>query len=94
MQQKYLCKKFRETYRKYGASLFTRARSDKAMKNGFKLKGNRFELDSGKKVSTVRVFWEMVDAPILEVLKARLGEVLSNLFFTFLEKSVPTHGTR
>ncbi|KFZ52640.1 hypothetical protein N321_02935, partial [Antrostomus carolinensis] len=54
--------------------------------NGFKLKEGRFRLDIGKKFFTVRVVrhWnrlhkEVVDAPSLEVFKARLDEALSNL---------------
>lgn len=80
MHHKYLYKKFRETFRKNRARLFTRVHSDKTRKNGFKLKGNRLELDSRKKVFTVRVFsGETVDAPFLEVFKARLSRPLSNL---------------
>ncbi|KFZ66041.1 hypothetical protein N321_03756, partial [Antrostomus carolinensis] len=54
--------------------------------NGFKLKEGRFRLDIRKKFFTVRVVthWnrlpkEVVDAPSLEVFKARLDEALSNL---------------
>ncbi|KFV08405.1 hypothetical protein N340_08037, partial [Tauraco erythrolophus] len=54
--------------------------------NGFKLKEGRFRLDLRKKFFHLRVVrhWnrlprEVVDAPFLEVLKARLGEALSNL---------------
>ncbi|KFO53984.1 hypothetical protein N302_14570, partial [Corvus brachyrhynchos] len=54
--------------------------------NGFKLKENRFRLDNSKKFFTVRVvrYWnraprEAVDAPSLEVFKARLDGALSNL---------------
>ncbi|KFZ57789.1 hypothetical protein N321_11294, partial [Antrostomus carolinensis] len=54
--------------------------------NGFKLEGGRFRSDIRKKFFTVRVvrIWhrlpkEVVDAPSLEVLKARLDEALSNL---------------
>ncbi|KFQ02769.1 hypothetical protein N329_03597, partial [Haliaeetus albicilla] len=54
--------------------------------NGFKLKEGRFRLDIRKKFFTVRVvrYWtrlpkEVVDAPSLEVFKARLDEALSNL---------------
>ncbi|KFW11404.1 hypothetical protein N326_01133, partial [Eurypyga helias] len=54
--------------------------------NGFKLKVGRFRLDIRKKCFTERVVkpWnrlprEAVDAPSLEVFKARLDEALSNL---------------
>ncbi|KFZ46544.1 hypothetical protein N321_00441, partial [Antrostomus carolinensis] len=54
--------------------------------NGSKLKEGRFRLDIRKKFFTVRVVrhWnrlpkEVVDAPSLEVFKARLDEALSNL---------------
>ncbi|KFW05313.1 hypothetical protein N327_13625, partial [Fulmarus glacialis] len=54
--------------------------------NSFKLKEGRFSLDIRKKFFTVRVVrhWnrlprEVVDAPSLEVFKARLDEALSNL---------------
>ncbi|KFV10459.1 hypothetical protein N340_14629, partial [Tauraco erythrolophus] len=54
--------------------------------NEFKLKEERFRLDRRKKFSTLRVVrhwhrWprEAVAAPSLEVFKARLDEVLSNL---------------
>ncbi|KFR07549.1 hypothetical protein Y956_13255, partial [Nipponia nippon] len=54
--------------------------------NGFKLKEGRFKLDIRKNFFTMRVVrhWnrlpsEVVDAPSLEVFKARLDGALSNL---------------
>ncbi|KFW62543.1 hypothetical protein AS28_05021, partial [Pygoscelis adeliae] len=54
--------------------------------HGFKLKEGRFRLDIRKKFFTMRVVrhWnrllrEVVDAPSLEVFKARLDGALSNL---------------
>lgn len=54
--------------------------------NGLKLKESRFRLDITKKIFPVRVMrhWnrlprEVVDAPYIEVFKARLNEALSNL---------------
>ncbi|KFW11400.1 hypothetical protein N326_01128, partial [Eurypyga helias] len=54
--------------------------------NGYKLKTGRFRLDIRKKFFTERVVkhWnrlprDVVDAPSLDVSKARLDEALSNL---------------
>ncbi|KFW10128.1 hypothetical protein N326_03709, partial [Eurypyga helias] len=54
--------------------------------NGYKLKSGRFRLDIRKKFFTERVVrhWnrlsrDVVDAPSLEVFKARRDEALSNL---------------
>ena len=73
-------------YKKGAERLFTRACSDRRRGEGFKLKEGRFRLDIGKKCFTVRVLrhWnglprDAVDAPSLEVFKARLEGSWSNL---------------
>ncbi|GAB0203446.1 hypothetical protein GRJ2_002810200 [Grus japonensis] len=73
-------------YRKDGEGLFARAWSDRTRGNGLKLKEGRFRLDMRKKFFTMRVVrhWnrlarEAVDAPSLEVFKARLDGALGNL---------------
>ncbi|GAB0183543.1 mitochondrial enolase superfamily member 1 [Grus japonensis] len=76
----------KEAYRKDGEGLVAKACSDRTRSNGFKLKEGRFRLDIRKKFFTVRVVrhWnrlprEAVDAPSLEVFKARLDGALGNL---------------
>ena len=66
-------------YKKAGEGLWTRG-------NGFKLKESRFRLHIRKKFFTMSVVrhWsklprEVVDAPLVEVFKARLESALSNL---------------
>ncbi|PKU39452.1 hypothetical protein llap_10238 [Limosa lapponica baueri] len=73
-------------YRKDGEGLFIRECSDRVRGNGFKLKEGRFILDIRKKFFSVRVMRyrnrlsrEVVDAPSVEVFKARLDGALSNL---------------
>jgi len=73
-------------YRKGGENIFSRACGDRRRSNGFKLKEGRFRLDIRQKFFTMRVVkhWtrlprEAVDAPSVEVFKARLDGVLSNL---------------
>jgi len=66
--------------------LFRRVCDDRTWGNGFKTKKGRFGLDRRKKSFTVRVVrhWhslprDVVDAPSLEIFKARLDQALGNM---------------
>ena len=74
------------SYKKDGEGLFTQVDNDRTRGNGLKLKEDGFRLDIRRKFFTVRVVrhWnrlprESVDAPSLEVFKARLDGALANL---------------
>ena len=71
--------------RKKGDRLFSRVCCYRTRGNGFKIKEGRFRLDIRKKYFTVRMVrhWnrlpsDIVDAPSLETLKARLDQSLGN----------------
>ena len=73
-------------YKKAGEGLFSKECSDRTTSNGFQLKKGRFRLGIRKKYFTVKVLrqWnrlprEAVDAPSVEVFKARLNGASSNL---------------
>ena len=73
-------------YKKNGEIIFSRACCDRTRSNGFKLRESRFRLGTRKRFFTVRVVkhWhtlprEVVDAPSLDTLKARLDGALSTL---------------
>ena len=74
------------TYKKAAEGLFTRACGDRTRGNGFKLTKGRFTLDIRKKFFTMRAVrhWHRlpraaVNAPSLELFKARLDGAGSNL---------------
>ena len=76
----------REAYKQEGGKLFERVDNSRTSGNGLKLKEGRFRLDVRGKFFTMRVVrrWnrlpkEVVDAPSLEVFKARLDGALGNL---------------
>ena len=73
-------------YKQERSQLFERVGNGSTKGNGFKLKEERFQLDIRGKFFTVRAVrcWikllrEAVDAPSLEVLKARLDGALGSL---------------
>jgi len=73
-------------YQQEGEGLCTRLDSDRTRGNGFQLRQGRFWLDIRRKFFTQRVVtrWnrlpkEVVDAPSLEALKARLDVALGSL---------------
>ena len=75
-------------YRKTGEGVFRRACSGRMRENGFKLEEGRFRREIRKKSITVRLVrdWnrlpsEIVDAPSMEAVKARLDGALSNLVY-------------
>ena len=75
-----------EAYKQEGDQLFTQSDSESTRGNGFKLKEGRFNLDVMKKFFTQKVVRNRnklprvtVDAPSLEVFKARLDWALGSL---------------
>lgn len=76
----------KESYKKVGEEFFTRICGDRTRNKGFKLKEGGFISGIRKKLFSVRLVrhWhrllrQAVDAPSLEVLKARLDGALTSL---------------
>ena len=76
----------KRAYKQEGSQLFERVDNGRTRENGFKSKEGRFRLDVRGKFLTERVVrcWirlprEVVDAPFLEVLKAKLDGTLGSL---------------
>ena len=75
-------------YKEEGGKLFERVENSRTRGNGSKLKEGRFRLDVRGKVFTRRVIrcWnglprDVMDAPSLEVLKARFDGALDSLIY-------------
>ena len=73
-------------YKQEGSQFFERVDNSRTRGNGFELREGRFRLDVRGKFFTMRLVRsqnrlprEVVDAPSLEVFKARLDEALGNL---------------
>ena len=73
-------------YKQEGSQLFESVDNSRTRRNGFKLKEGRLRLDVRGKFFTMRVgrYWnklprDVVDAPSLEVFKARLDGALGSL---------------
>jgi len=83
-------------YKQEGSQLFTRVDNSRTRGSGFKLREGRFRLDVRGKFFTMRVVrcWnrlprEVVDAPSLEVFRARLDGALGSLLDRGLEPDDP-----